>query len=216
MSDSVLTAERRYTEVPVEVRATGKMTIGGYAAKFDKRSNNLGGFVERVAPGFFNKSEGDGWPGVMARHNHDDNMLLGTTAARTLRLNVDAVGLRYEVDLPTTRADVYELVQRGDVRQSSFAFVVAEDDWGTEEGIPLRTLISGRTVDVASVNSPAYEDTSTAVRSLAAKFGADLEEVRALAAQHELMRFFKRTDDTPKGPVRGSLALARIRNVPSA
>lgn len=214
-------AERRYTFVPVEVRTargTGGMRIGGYAAKFDKRSENLGGFVERIDYGFFNRSQGNGWPGVVARYNHDENWLLGTTDNGTLQLDINAVGLLYDVDINADdpqAVGTYARVKRGDVRQSSFAFAVAEDDWGTEEGIPLRTLVSGRLIDVAPVNTPAYQDTSVGLRSLASRFDADLEEVRQLAARHELMRFFKRTDDTPRGPVRGSLALARIRNVPS-
>ena len=190
-------AERRFTSVPVEIRAAAqdKLTIGGYAAKFDRMSQNLGGFVEVIRSGFFNKSRGDGWPGVLARHNHDDNLLLGTTGAGTLRLGIDEIGLDYAVDLPQTRMDVYELVQRQDVRQSSFAFIAFEDDWATsDQGFPLRSLISGRLIDVASVNTPAYEDTSTGLRSLADKFHADLEEVRSMAASNDLMKFFKRTD----------------------
>ena len=189
-------AERRFTSVPVEIRAgSDNLTIGGYAAKFNRMSQNLGGFVERIDPGFFNKSRGDGWPNVVARYNHEDNMLLGTTGARTLNLGIDSVGLTYQVDLPQSRADVYELVQRGDVRQSSFAFIAYEDDWATsDQGFPLRTLVSGQLKDVAPVVTPAYEDTSVGLRSLAQKFDADLEEVRKMAAQNELMRFFKRTD----------------------
>lgn len=190
-------AERRFTSVRVEVRAgvDSKQTIGGYAAKFMRMSQNLGGFVEQIDRGFFNKSRGDGWPGVVARYNHDDNLLLGTSGATTLRLGTDDVGLTYEVDLPAARSDVYELVQRGDVRQSSFAFVAFEDDWTTtDQGFPLRTLLSGRLLDVAPVNTPAYEDTSVGLRSLAKKFDAPLEEVRALAAENDLVKFFKRTD----------------------
>ena len=192
-------AERRFTSVRVEIRAGAdgdtKKTIGGYAAKFARMSQNLGGFVEQIDRGFFNKSRGDGWPGVVARYNHDDNLLLGTSGATTLRLATDDVGLTYDVDLPAARADVYELVQRGDVRQSSFAFIAFEDDWTTtDQGFPLRTLISGRLLDVAPVNTPAYEDTSVGLRSLAAKFDAPLEEVRQLAADNDLVRFFKRTD----------------------
>src|SRR6266540_356621 len=190
-------AERRFTSVPVEIRAAAKdkLTIGGYAAKFDRKSQNLGGFVEEIRHEFFNKSRGDGWPGVLARHNHDDNMLLGTTGAGTLRLAIDEIGLDYSVDLPQSRMDVYELVQRQDVRQSSFAFIAFEDDWSTnDQGFPLRSLISGRLVDVASVNTPAYEDTSAGLRSLAKKFDAPIEEVRTLAGQNELIRFFKRSD----------------------
>ncbi|MGI5493876.1 HK97 family phage prohead protease [Microtetraspora malaysiensis] len=185
------TVERRFTRGLVEARADGQaMRIGGYAAKFNKLSRNLGGFVERLDPGFFAKSEGDGWPEVMARYNHDDNRLLGTTDAGTLLLVVDGTGLDYTADLPSHRADVYELVQRGDVRRSSFAWYTFADDWGmTEDGFPLRTLLSGRLVDVAPVNTPAYIDTDTGLRSLADRVGAELAEVRAAADAGELRRF---------------------------
>lgn len=186
--------ERRFTSTVVEVRAESQRTIGGYAAKFNTFSQNLGGFTERIAPTFFAKSRGDGWPGVLARYNHDDNMLLGTTAANTLRLSTDDTGLVYEVDMPVARNDVFELVGRGDVRQSSFAFVAFEDDWSVNEsGFPVRTLISGRLYDVAPVNTPAYEDTSVGVRafdSLAARFELDVAEIRSLAAEQRLGDLF--------------------------
>jgi HK97 family phage prohead protease len=199
--------ERRFTVGRVELRAgTDKKSFGGYAAKFNTQSKNLGGFIERIDPGFFNKSRGDGWPDVIARYNHDDNMLLGTTNAGTLRLGVDNIGLVYEVDPPQSRADVYELVERGDVAKSSFAFQMFEDDWAaSDQGFPMRTLVSGRLVDVAPVNIPAYDDTSVGLRSLAAKFEADVEEVRKLAAENALMKFFVKTGD-PKAPTKRSAA----------
>jgi HK97 family phage prohead protease len=175
------------------VRGEGTRSIGGYAAKFNKLSQNLGGFVERIDPAFFNKSAADGWPGVLARYNHDDNMLLGTTTGGTLRLSLDGVGLVYEVDPPSHRSDVVELVGRGDVRQSSFAFQIGSDgdDWGmTDSGFPMRTLLTGRLMDVAPVNSPAYLDTSTGLRSLAVRFDVDLEEVAQAAQAGELRKFF--------------------------
>lgn len=217
-------AERRFTSVRVEVRtgANDKMTIGGYAAKFNRMSQNLGGFVEQIDPAFFNGSRGDGWPDVVARYNHDQNMVLGTSNAGTLRLNLDNVGLMYEADLPSSRADVYELVGRGDVNKSSFAFVASEDDWGvTDQGFPLRTLIAGRLIDVAPVNTPAYLDTNTGLRyaeaglrSLARKFDAPLEEVRKLAEGDELIRFFKRSD-TKSAPQRRSpqVALGKVMSM---
>lgn len=183
--------ERRFTRGLVEVRDAEKRAIGGYAAKFDKLSQNLGGFVEQINRSFFNKSAADGWPDVLARYNHDDNMLLGTTAGGTLRLMVDETGLVYEVDPPSHRADVVELIARGDVRQSSFAFRLFEDDWDmTDQGFPLRTLVTGQLMDVAPVNSPAYTDTSSGLRSLATKFEAELSEVKKAAEAGELKRFF--------------------------
>jgi HK97 family phage prohead protease len=185
-------AERRFTRGLVEVRATSETvrTIGGYAAKFNTLSRNLGGFVERIDPGFFAKSEGDGWPRAMARYNHDNNMLLGTSRSGTLRLQTDVTGLDYSVDVPAARGDVYELVERGDVAESSFAFRTLNDDWSmTEDGFPVRTLLSGQLVDVAPVNDPAYLDTSTGLRSLAERAGAELEEVRAAAESGDLKAF---------------------------
>lgn len=195
-------AERRFTSVRVEIR-TGedKRTIGGYAALFNSPSQNLGGFREFIAPGAFNRAASRNWPGsgtgVFARYNHDDNMILGNTDSGTLRLFVDEQGLGYEVNVPQARADVFELVQRGDVRASSFAFVVDPDgdDWATDDsGFPVRTLQQVQLIDVAPVNTPAYLDTSVGLRSLARKFDAPLDEVRSMAAQNELVRFFKRTD----------------------
>jgi HK97 family phage prohead protease len=193
-------SERRFTPGQVEVRATDpeKRTVGGYAAKFNRLSQNLGGFVEQIAPSAFNRARGNDWPDVQARYNHDDNMLLGTTTARTLRLSVDDTGLLYDVDLPRARDDVYELVTRGDVSKSSFAFRVIGDDgeeWGlTDQNFPRRTLLSVDLHDVAPVNAPAYLDTSTAIRSLARHMDADVAEVRKLADEGELRKFFMRTD----------------------
>lgn len=185
------TQECRALRGLVEVRgaAADGMKVGGYAAKFGTRSQNLGGFTETIERAFFNKSAADGWPGVMARYNHDDDWLLGTTAGGTLRLAIDDTGLDYETDLPSFRADVYELVQRGDVSRSSFMFYTFEDDWTLDDnGFPMRTLLSGQLVDVAPVNTPAYQDTSAGLRSLSESRGVDVSEVARLAAAGELAR----------------------------
>ncbi|MEV1049663.1 HK97 family phage prohead protease [Streptomyces sp. NPDC049887] len=208
--------ERRYTRIPAEVRAEsdGK-TITGYAAMFRKESSNLGGFVEEIDPAAFNKSKGDGWPDVLARYNHDDNFLLGTTHAGTLRLALDEHGLTYEVDPPKARADVLELVARGDVTKSSFAFRTFEDDWAqTDQGFPKRTLLRVQLVDVAPVNLPAYPDTSAGLRSLARHVEAPYEDVRELAERDELRRLFTRTDNrgpAPADPPRITPEQARVR-----
>lgn len=187
--------EKRATAQPVELRAgSGSRRIGGRAATFRSPSENLGGFIERVDPRFFSKSEGDGWPGVMARFQHSDAALLGTTAAGTLRLDVDHIGLNYLVDVPQSRDDVLELVARGDISASSIAFETWEDDWTTDNGTAVRTLLSGRLIDVAPVSQPAYRDTSVAMRSLADYVNADPADVFDLARQGELRKLLCRSD----------------------
>lgn len=177
--------ETRHMPGLVELRSSerGIGRLVGYAAVFNKRSQNLGGFVEQVAPGAFNKSVKDKSP-VFARFNHDSSLLLGTVEAGTLRLETDRTGLRYTVDLPDTSAgrDVKELAARGDLRYSSFAFQTMDDRWDADgDGTPLRTLLSVRLIDVAPVTDPAYRDTSAGMRSLADRLGLPLDEVRAVA-----------------------------------
>ena len=193
--------ERRFTPVPVELRvANDRKRIGGYASVFNSSSRNLGGFVEQVAPGFFNDSRSRGWPDVVARYNHDDNMVLGTTGSGTLSLALDSTGLLYDVDPPKGRADVLELVERGDIRTSSFAFQTLEDEWTqTDQGFPQRMLMTGILVDVAPVVSAAYPDATAGLRSLARAMNAPIEDVQALAKDNELRKFFVRTDG-PQAP----------------
>lgn len=199
--------ERRYLAQPVELRAVDGSPgiLAGYAAKFMRYSQNLGGFVEQVSTRAFTKSLADR-VSVLARYNHDDNHLLGTTDAGTLRMSLDEIGLPYEVDLPDTSAgrDVAVLANRGDLRFSSFAFRTIEDEWGvTEQGFPLRTLMDVQLVDVAPVNSPAYLDTTTGVRSLAVRIDVDpedlgrvsLEEIRSRLLLAEALTVEMREDD---------------------
>jgi HK97 family phage prohead protease len=194
--DPFLDPERRYTPGTVEVRAEhdGKR-ISGYGAVFMKLSRNLGGFVERVGDGAFNQSRITGYQNVVCRYNHDSNMILGTTAGHTLQLRTDQTGLMYDVLPPQSRMDILELVERGDVRHSSFAFRVVTDEWGlTEQDYPMRTLNEVELVDVAPVLDPAYPDATAGLRSLAMAMDAPFEEVVGLAQDNELRKFFIRTD----------------------
>lgn len=172
------TLEIRTAKGVAELRdggADGFGVIAGYAAVFNRLSQNLGGFVEQVAPGAFTESVRDRAP-VLCRYNHEDNYLLGTIEADTLRLSEDGTGLAYEADLPDTTAgrDVRALAKRGDLRYSSFAFYTLEDSWSvTEQDFPLRTLLRVQLVDVAPVNNPAYRDTTAAARSLCQRIGVE-------------------------------------------
>ena len=203
--------ERRYTPGLVELQRASDdkgPRIGGLAIVFNALSRNLGGFVERSAPSVVNKSRADGWPEVVARFDHENAFLLGTIAGRTLSLSVEEPqmagnqilvpgGLRYLVDPPRSRGDIVELVERGDVHKSSFAFRVPPggDDWATtDQGYPMRTLLDVTLVDVAPVVSPAYTDTSVGLESLARHFDADPEEIRSMAATDELRRLFVKTE----------------------
>lgn len=214
--------ETRYTTGTIEVRAgtTGKR-LGGYALKYDRLSQNLGGYVERIAPGAIDKTLAEGTD-VLCRFQHEDRYLLGRTSSETLRLSPDTEGLPYEVDVPATDygQNCLALAERGDLRNSSFAFYTVRDDWGlTDQGFPMRTLVEIKLVDVAPVVQPAYLDTSTGLRSFAEARGLDVAEVTERAQANALAELLaERTatviDLAPTTPVPNYLGAVLARAIP--
>lgn len=146
-----------------EIREDGEgMHLEGYAALFNSRSENLGGFTETIAPGAFRtslKSRND----IKFLWNHESGAVLGSTRAGTLSLTEDEKGLRVSATLPNTThgRDAAELVRRGDVTGFSFGFSLPSrggDSWnddGTE-----RVLKSVRLFEVSLTPFPAYQQTN--------------------------------------------------------
>jgi hypothetical protein len=161
--DTLTKLETREFEISLELREDGdQMTLTGYAALFNSRSENLGGFTEVIAPGAFSrslKSRND----IKLLWNHDTSAVLGSTRSGTLKLVEDERGLRVEASLPNTThgRDARELVKRGDVTGFSFGFTIpgrGGDEWnaeGTE-----RTLKSVRLHEVSLTPFPAYTATN--------------------------------------------------------
>jgi len=159
--------EFRFAEVD------GKNTLVGYAARFDSeailRHPVHGEFTERIAPGAFKNVLNQD---VRALLNHDPNFVFGRTKSGTLRLSEDGAGLRTENDMPDTQAarDLKVSVERGDISQQSFGFVIAKDGdvWEKDEsGAISRTITNVAELrDTSYVTFPAYENTEVALRSL--------------------------------------------------
>lgn len=148
-----------------EVRAAGDDTlvIEGYAANFDQ-TTDLGYFRETIARGAFDEVLEDD---VRLLLNHDGAPMARTTNG-TLELSVDDSGLRYRAALADTQdgRDLYKLIKRGDISQSSFAFTISEQSWNedrTERSIDK----VGRLMDVSPVTYPAYPTTTVSARNLA-------------------------------------------------
>jgi HK97 family phage prohead protease len=185
----------------------GGSTIIGHAAVFNRYSQNLGGFVEQIAPGAFKRTLEHG-ADARALFNHDPSAILGRTIAGTLRLNENEKGLHYEIDIPDTTVgrDLLTSIQRGDITQSSFGFRVLDDDWAeTDQGYPLRTVreVSMAEGDVSPVTFPAYLDTDTGARAqirsaalerLAEKLGRPYTEIDKAAEDGEQFAKFLRGD----------------------
>lgn len=138
------------------------MHLEGYAALFNSRSENLGGFTETIQPGAFRaslKSRND----IKLLWNHDTGAVLGSTRAGTLTLIEDDRGLRVSATLPNTThgRDARELIARGDVSAFSFGFSLPArggDEWNAEGNE--RVLKSVRLHEVSLVAFPAYPATA--------------------------------------------------------
>ena len=166
----------QFEKLNVEERADGMgPKITGYAAVFDKWSEDLGGFREKIRAGAFKKAIGKS--DVRGLFNHDSNYVLGRQSNGTLTIKEDKNGLWMEIDPPDTqiiRDLVLAPIKRGDIKEQSFAFVIAEggDEWknlrGEKPDEPATRTITevDELFDVSPVTYPAYPDTSVALRSM--------------------------------------------------
>lgn len=117
-------------------------------------------------------------PDVRGLFNHDPNLILGRTSAKTLTLSLDTLGLSYAIDPPDTQVarDLMVSMRRGDIRESSFAFIVARDQWtDNPDGSVTRTILEfEELLDVSPVTYPANPATGAQVRSLPRTMPAEM------------------------------------------
>jgi HK97 family phage prohead protease len=169
----------------LEVKAdeNGRTVIRGYAAVFESESQDLGGFVEIVERGAFDEVMASN-PDVFGKYNH--TQVIGRTSSGTMRLMVDERGLRYEIDPPRSAAAVVELIERGDVRGSSFAFRSrpADESWQRDAGGRMIRRIKKFSFlgDAGPVDTPAYLATETYV----SKRALEMAQVETRAAADSL------------------------------
>lgn len=161
-------------QIELRTADNGPGTLVGYAAVFNSPTEIGEYFVEEIAPGAFADTiKGD----VRCLFNHSSNFVLGRSKSGTLRLDEDAKGLRFEVDLPDTHTgrDLAKSVTRGDISGCSFNFRAVKQTWDDTKDPPHRLLQKLEISEISVVTFPAYPDTEVGLRSL--------EEMRNEAAR---------------------------------
>ena len=160
------------TEFRIKKTDSGEIILEGYSAVFDKSSDDLGWgdweLREYIAQGAFTNALKNS--DCRALFNHDSNFVLGRESAKTLTLEQDEKGLRSTIILPGTTfaKDLAISVERGDIKEQSFCFIVAKDQWteDRENKITTRTILEIKELlDISPVTYPAYPDTDIAKRS---------------------------------------------------
>ena len=156
----------------VEEEEIEERIIEGYAIFFNELSEDLGGFREMIMPEAVNEeliNNSD----IYYLFNHCDN---STPLARSnhgngsLELTIDSKGLKYKFNCLNT--EFYQLVQRGDLSKSSFAFSLPKDGSGeiwekSQEYNYIRKITKiEQLFDCSAVLVPAYSATELYARNL--------------------------------------------------
>jgi len=184
--------------------------IEGTAVVYNRWSQDLGGFKERVLPGAFTNSLAGS--DIRALFNHDVNIILGRNKSGTLSLTDMAQGLRTHIEPPETdlvRDMVLVPMKRRDVNQMSFSFRTRQDEWREPKkdgALWERDLIEAELFDVSVVTFPAYTQTDAAVRALLEGGALNLPALSALIARLERGLPLTGSD---RELVEGSIALLR-------
>lgn len=176
------------TDLKIEERADiGELsrTICGYAVRFNEWSKPFWReWVEMIDPHAF---DGCDMSDVVMNTDHgtncEDILARSRNGAGTLRIEVDAVGVKFSFDAPnTTRGnDILEQVRRGDISECSFAFVVSEDNWSwksanaTQEYDQRTVKRIAKLFDLSIVVAGKYDNTSAVAERAA------VEELRTSA-----------------------------------
>lgn len=181
--------EKRYlpgdaSEIRVEGEE-GKRKITGYAAVYNRKSENLGYFEEIIRPGAFSEALKNA--DVRALFNHDPNYVLGRTTNGSLTLEENSKGLKFIAEPPDTQwaNDLMKTIERGDVNQCSFSFRVAKggETWteSNDDKPALREITKIDYLgDVGPVTFPAYPQTTVQARSALKEAGLDLDSLASV------------------------------------
>ena len=166
-------------------------TIEGYAIVFGQESEVLFDkakkrrFIEVIQPGavtqeLLQRSDVK----ALLEHNAQRMLARSYNGKGTLTLTVDTHGVKYRFDAPATPDGDYsvEMVKRGDLFGSSFAYATSEKNVRYEkrsDGMLMRYVDKIEWIgDVSIVSDPAYMGTDVSVRSLQSFFPEDNEEYK--------------------------------------
>ena len=174
-------------------------TIEGYAIVFGQESEVLFDrskrrkFIEVIQPGavtreLLERSDVK----ALLEHNAQRMMARSFNGKGTLTLSIDAHGLMYRFEAPNTQDGDYavEMVKRGDLFGSSFAYATGEKNVRYEkraDGMLMRYVNAIEWIgDVSIVSDPAYMGTDVTVRSVQDFFPEDKEDKKYLDEVNEL------------------------------
>jgi len=169
--------EHRTVPDAIELRLDGDKAprLIGWAPVFNAKSRDLGGFQEIVKPGATAKTIQERGNDIHLLIEHM-GLPLATSRGKTLTLEEDERGLRFETELEPNDPDVQRIlpkIRRGDMNSTSFGFIPVKERWDHSTKPSTRILDEIRLFDVSIVSRPAYPQGEVKLRSLLAAAGLD-------------------------------------------
>lgn len=171
----------------------GKKFFVGYAAVYNSVSRQIiergRMFNEVLEAGCFDRVLTDPKKDIVLTLDHNHVYNLGRTRSGNLTLQSDNIGLFFRASVPDTTLgrDTWEMIQRGDYTDCSFAFSVEDpgESWeiDTENNLIHRVKEVSGLYDVAICTlRGAYEDTIVDVEKASRMFNElDKEKVKEIA-----------------------------------
>ena len=173
--DPVQGEEEMQEEQPIDnnvEKVEEERIIEGYAIIFNQLSEDLGGFREMILPEAIDQeliNNSDIY--YLFNHNNDSIPLARSNHGQgSLELTIDDKGLKYRFNC--INSEFYELVKRGDLDKSSFAFSLPKDGSGeiwekSSEYNYIRKIVKiEQLYDCSAVLVPAYSQTELYARNL--------------------------------------------------
>jgi HK97 family phage prohead protease len=165
----------------VEGESAGR--IVGYAVRYNQISDELwpGGPREKFLPGAFTSHLATK-PDIRALRSHDADLILGRTAAGTLKITEDADGIAFELDPPDTQyaRDLLVSIKRGDIRGMSFGFSSPSETVERHGAGRLYVVDRATLHEITFTAFPAYPQTSVELRAKRERDAAEWERTLSL------------------------------------
>lgn len=169
-------------------------TIFGRMANYNTwaevRSRTEGHFMERVAPGAFTKTFAENRSRMKIIYDHGQDAHIGRNSLGPLEDVIDdSTGIDYSgglIDTDYNRNRIQPQLRAG-VLGSSYRFDTVKDSWKQNpgrsawnpSGLPERTVIEAKVIELGPTPFPTYDGTSAGVRSLTDEYLANVLDVPA-------------------------------------
>lgn len=157
-----MTVTTRTIKQPLATRdENNQPIIAGYVILFNDRTELAPGVFEEIEPQAIPEDELK--KDIRALINHETGQVLGRTTNNTLKLEKNSKGIYATIYINTNDGEamnLYHRVQRGDVNQASFGFVILKEDY-RENTFFIQAL---ELHEVSVVTFPAYKNTMLTAR----------------------------------------------------